>query len=253
MSDKPRRPKCRVFLVGEGKQDIGDLSEVPQYRRGLEGFLQPILRRLCGGVFDLEFEGAKIAQLPRTRVRSPARGLGRKAAQALALASELDCRALVFVADADRSASKGATRHMKSCLKQIENGFNQVNKGTRQVEPLTTIVAMACPMIEAWALGDQGAVAAIASPSAPALEYRGSPESFWGAERDPDSNHPKRVLDRAIGRTHTSADLAEIAEHAEIEAIENSCPHSFAPFAHAVRRETQICAATARASHRSNG
>jgi len=47
---------CRVFLVGECPTDIGDLVELPGYRQGREGFVQPILRRMVAGAVELVLE-----------------------------------------------------------------------------------------------------------------------------------------------------------------------------------------------------
>lgn len=96
---------CRVFLVGEGPTDIGDLVELPGYRDGREGFLQPILRQMVAGGVHLEFfDGRKLTELKRRAKKEPPHHLQtRKAAQALALASVLGADALVFACDVDKA------------------------------------------------------------------------------------------------------------------------------------------------------
>ena len=60
-------------------------------------------------------------------------------------------------------------------------------------------------MIEAWALGDQNAVAAAATRTGSGEEHS-RPELLWGDEKDQNSNHPKQVLKRSLGKKVGRAD-----------------------------------------------
>lgn len=57
---------CRVFLVGEGPSDIGDLANPPSYRDEddrREGYLQPIVRKLVGPIEVMFFDGRRLVAL----------------------------------------------------------------------------------------------------------------------------------------------------------------------------------------------
>jgi hypothetical protein len=109
---RPRR-QCKVFLVGEGPSDIGDLAYLSQYRDRQEGFLQPLLRTLAGLETALAFDGRKMATLPRDPVRGTGRLRATKAAQALALAQQSGAAVLVFTRDLDREQGKRGISHIR--------------------------------------------------------------------------------------------------------------------------------------------
>ncbi len=148
---------CRVFLVGEGPTDIGDLADFPGYREGDEGFLQPILRQMVAGRADLSFfDGRKLTALKRLTRREPPHHLQtRKAAQALALASVLGADALVFSCDVDKAhgAAKAVERRrrLSELRKSIEAGFAHVRATDPEAARVVTAAAVPARMIEAWA------------------------------------------------------------------------------------------------------
>jgi len=238
-------PQCRVFLVGEGPDDIGDLAEHPAYRKGREGFLQPILRGLVAGRVELGFDGAKITHLPARPIRNPGKGHARKAAQALALAHVENADALVFVKDVDRTAGSAASaierrKRIDETRRQIVAGFEAARSRAPVGKDIAAIAATPCRMIEAWALADWDAVCAAAGAEHPDEAKPPKPEDLWGNEDDPASDHPKRVLERALGRRATRDDFAEIAGGTRVNEISARCPDSFRTFAreveHALRR-----------------
>ena len=108
----------------------------------------------------------------------------------------------------------------------IRKGCDAAGKG------LACVPAVACRTIEAWALGDLAAVAAlIGSRKPPSLPENKRPEDLWGQPRKQDSNHPKVVLARILGRSATQDDLGKIAERASIGTLRGACTLSFEPFA----------------------
>lgn len=178
---------CRVFLVGEGPTDIGDLVELPTYRAGREGFLQPILRQMVAGGVELDFfDGRKLTALKRLSRREPPHHLQtRKAAQALALASVLEADALVFACDVDKAhgATRAAERRrrLREIRDSVEAGFAHARETDPKAARVLTATAVPARMIEAWALADREALAALLDIDLAALDYR-PPEELWGDE-----------------------------------------------------------------------
>lgn len=237
--------KCRVFLVGEGPTDIGDLVELPGYRDGREGFLQPLLRQMAAGGVDLDFfDGRKLTLLKKQARHEPPHHLQtRKAAQALALASVLGADALVFSCDVDKAhgTAKAAERRrrLREIRESIEAGFAHARKTDPDAVRILTAAAVPARMIEAWALGDREALAELLDIDAARLDYR-PPEELWGNEDDPASNHPKCVWRRI---TEDQIAHAEIGERARPRVLERTCPESFVPFARDVDAALARCRA----------
>jgi hypothetical protein len=229
----PKKPA--VFLVGEGVHDIGDLAEHQSYRSGRDGFTQPIIRKVLGQ--GTTFDGRKIAILPREKLADAKGAMQRKAAMALSLAAASNCSVLVLVSDLDRTSGVAASRterqkRWKQRLSEIQAGFSAARDRSPELEGTRAIPAIPCRMIEAWALGDSEAVKVVADGQL-GCEWR-SPEELWGREADSSSEHPKCVLDRALGRRHSAADLAAIASESRLDTLEFRCPDSFAPFLRAL-------------------
>ncbi|MCC7386615.1 MAG: hypothetical protein IT384_32555 [Deltaproteobacteria bacterium] len=239
-------PACPVYVVGEGTTDIGDLAHHSTYRDGRDGFVQPILRKLCAGRVTVEFDGSKVNLLGRFKERGRLPGHADRAAKALAIASELGCRALVFVKDLDKSGGRAADkterrRLLKEVSAEVEAGFLKARQSDPAAAGVACIKAIPVRMIEAWVLGDPEAVRAAVGSSG---VVPSAPEALWGDERDPNSQHPKRVLERLLGRAPDAALFANIAQAASVDQLARSCPESFAPFADEVRAAIDACVPT---------
>jgi hypothetical protein len=237
---------CRVFMVGEGPTDIGDLAHDRAYRNAedpREGFLQPVVRNLVGPDLELEFfDGRKLVHLPVGGKNQPPHKLqARKAAQALALATELDADALVFACDVDKAhgtATKIERRkRLRELRKSIHDGFEYARREDLEAQQVATAIAVPARTIEAWALGDRTALAELLEVDVSTLTHA-EPEELWGNGGDPASNHPKsvwnRVTDRRIG-------FSVIGEAADPEVLRESCPDSFGAFAEDVDQAVEHC------------
>lgn len=218
----------KVFLVGEGRHDIGDLAVEPSYRRDRPGFLQPIIEKILQS--EVSFDGRKVSLLPKRRLTNLRQALARKASVAALLAWDAEADLLVFVVDLDRGTGARRSRARSDLARQRETIRSGCEVGI--AEGLVCVPAVPCRTIEAWALGDRGAVGALNGSSVPVdLPGGKDAEDLWGQSRDPNSNHPKSVLARLLGREATQEDLSWIAEHANISTLRTACPFSFEPFA----------------------
>ncbi len=221
-----------VLLIAEGPSEFGELAGVGWVapgRRPVEGYFPPMLRRLLGG--DLTIEAKRLMSLGRYEKKKKLSGHADKAAMALAFAREFGHDLVVFVKDVDRESGAKKTnreraRKLASMHREIESGFLAVSDATH----VKRIKATPCRMVEAWALGDAKAVAAVGGARAQASEVPSAPETIWGNDADPRSNHPKCVLRRALGCNATAETLAELAEHTDIDTLRRSCPESFELF-----------------------
>lgn len=218
----------RVFLVGEGRHEIGDLAVAPPYRDGRSGFLQPVVEKLI--TTETAFDGAKVALLSKKRVSRRREALKGQVRLAVALATNAGSDLLVFVKDLDRGSGTGrrkAAADIKGISEEIRRGCEAQAAGDFKCVP-----GIPCRTIEAWALGDRAAVAELCGSAKPVeLPDGKAPEDLWGKPHNPSSNHPKMVLKRILGRDGTQQDLSAIAERADPKALRESCPLSFRPFA----------------------
>ncbi len=228
---------CRVFLVGEGTSDIGDLAYPPDYREGNEGYMQPLLRNLSAGDFTLEFDGTKLMAIPKAPASPGHTGHARKAAQGKVLARTSGANALVYVRDVDRSSGRPASANERRA--RMAEVAREVRTGLASVpDQMPTLIATPCRMIETWAMGDRNAIAQLTGVDADQLDLPpGLPEEWWGDEKNPNSNHPKRVLERVA----RGVPFAEIAEASDIDELARSCPLSFRPFADAATAAVNRC------------
>ena len=236
---------CKIFLVGEGASDIGDLAKEPTWRdlkQPREGFLQPILRRLAPDM-ELEFEGRQLLSLAPADDDAPfeiASALAAKAGKALALASLEGASFLVLITDVDREHARKrsaheARRQMGLLRRNIETGFTAARARSQKLSTVTTVVATPMRMVEAWALGDPAALPRQMTSAAT------RPEELWGAKRDPQSNFPKHVLKRALGRDPSPEDFADLGERVDLDTLCETCPASFRPFAEEVTTHAARC------------
>lgn len=217
----------RIFLVGEGRHDIGDLAADPAYRGGSPGFLQPVVEKVVGG--KPTFEGAKVALLGKKRVSQRGEALEGQARVAAALAVNAESDLLIFVRDLDRGSGTGK----KQAAADIKRMCGEINRGFRSHADasLGCVPGIPCRTIEAWALGDAKAVID-ACPAVTSVDLPDGkdPEKLWGKPRNPESNHPKMVFKRIVGDEPTQAIMSAIAARIDIGNLREACPLSFEPF-----------------------
>lgn len=254
MSTRP----TKVYLVGEGPTELGDLAKEEMYRDDppADGYAQSLLRVIAGEDCPLEFEGRRVSLLGKTRVTEPRDALGKKARFALALAGDEGARALVLLHDLDREPGKKlsateAQRRRGEMQATIARGFDVARETDSALASITTLVGLPERMVEAWILGDADALAAHGLDP---REARGIvPEDAWGDEKVPSSKHPKRVLARSCDRPLHNGDYAAVAAQTDPDSLAKRCPRSFAPFLAEARAALAVCRAEKLAEKKSKG
>jgi hypothetical protein len=254
MSARP----TKVYLVGEGPTELGDLAKEEMYRDDppADGYAQALLRVIAGEDCPLEFEGRRVSLLGRTRVTEPRDALGKKARFALALAGDEGARALVLIHDLDREpgtklSAREASRRRAEMQAAIAGGFDAARTTNGALGAITTLVGLPERMIEAWILGDPDALEAHGLNADEARTI--TPEDTWGDEQIPASKHPKRVLQRTSDGPLHNGDYAEVATHTNPDSLAKRCPRSFAPFLEAARAALAKCRAEKQTERRPKG
>lgn len=213
-----------IFLSGEGKRDVGGLADPDYGDPEDEGFFQPLLRRLVDG--PVEFCGVTPLSLGRKPPRSLTGKLEQRAHQAVALADALGCDLVVIHTDADeKAAGKNAPKKYVSRRAQVQRGIDAAGGDRPPAVPAVPIATT-----EAWALADPEAVKARRGHTKHGNDLRKAPETLWGAPHDPGSNHPKMLLERALGHPASHREQAAIALTMDLDVARKRCPLSLEPF-----------------------
>jgi hypothetical protein len=218
-----------IFLVGEGKTDIGTAGQpsvLPHEAR--EGVVQVLVRRVLDApASELEFKPRAVRDFPKEpgKFKGPRlEGDARKAYRAYQLA-RFDHDGMIMVRDSDNTGDER--------LAQMEAGIAAARQ--RSGPRIPHACGLAIQTIEAWVLG---ALACRDQP-VPALPRGKAIEELWGSANDPGSNHPRPLCRRALRDIHMSDDLSgkvAVVEDCDLAGLERACPGGFARFARDVRR-----------------
>jgi hypothetical protein len=219
------------LLVGDGPSEIGTAD------RGR--FLQVLLTQLADDndarlVATLGCEAWESVVLPEMATRTGAqlasevcipapqpKGMALVVARALHAAQILQCDAVVVLVDND---------HKPKRRNDLQAGFAGCQT------PCAGGVAK--EMLEGWIIAD-GEV--LPTP----ITITKQPEDIWGDKRDPDSEHPKCVLKRALAAA--GVDYADVLEHWSVARAAQRAPwlRDFCRQLVVLLRDRQLCTSKA--------
>ncbi|HTW72807.1 MAG TPA: hypothetical protein VME47_23225 [Acetobacteraceae bacterium] len=220
----------RILIVGEGPHDIGYRDAWDHRLKimiDLPGWLQILLEKLRLPTVPIEVMAARRSEIlltdrDRRRNKPLPPGHGERALACMFRAAAGNYDVVIFMADADTPDDAKWREHHKD----IEEGFSRGPSG-----PLP-VICLPKAASESWLLADLAAWKAVGLRDITILPNK--PEYAWGKRNDPNSHHPKHDFERAAKMSQLRGDgrgqRVEVMEHAEPNAISQSCPVSFASF-----------------------
>jgi hypothetical protein len=135
----------RIFLGGEGPDDLGDWFRLPQHRANppVVGMIEALLRK--NGATDCDVAGARIwKSIKKFRFKPPVRGEVQNVLGLVLEADETGAKVLVFVRDQDGYPDRE---------EDIEEGIRQARARSYGPE---VVGGVAVQEIEAWVLAILG-------------------------------------------------------------------------------------------------
>jgi hypothetical protein len=224
----------KVLLCAEGPHDMGlsEWCDRSRAYRTVEGWMQPVIRKLVTGDCELVFRCRRRTDLirqPGDRSRAPKGGHAEKAFYAMRIAKTEGADMLVFMVDNDRG--KRDRQRWQTICQDIWRGFDAAGN------PVPAAACIPVSASESWLLADADAWMACGLPETHAAMLPGDPEAIWGQRDDPRSQHPHHYFDAvcaAAGHIKGVHGRNILAERLGIDAVKGKCPISFKPFADAV-------------------
>jgi hypothetical protein len=208
-----------VLVISEGRHEMGAALNVPLNSKALPA-LPRLVHRLTGCPPDVTYACKSFTDVPHAHGKG--HKYAKKAQQAIREAGQGGFDALAIVIDRDR-------RPDSRTLRPLRQGRDAL---AQEAFPACAI-GTAVETFDAWMIAD--GKAAKAAGGDPAKTHP-NPESL--DRKEGTDKHPKDVAD-AVFDTEGGSGLgpmyAVVAEHVDLELLENACPQGFAPFAAEVR------------------
>lgn len=243
----------RILIYGEGSTDCGRMD----YGTGklIDGPVEIYIRHILGKQWTVEFsltdlKSDKTRRPKFQRIGKSLRGHDIKAALLMRMAISDKYHCAAYYSDADRvqgrdARKEAACRARYNELKDgIIRGFESARLENQRIDKIPGLAIIPMKMIESWLMGDPVAFPRAFSDGKKKYQERqetcpNRPELDWGAHDDPSSNYPKNRLARILdiyGKTCNQMTFYEIAKHANVETLRQTCPISFADFYEQVKR-----------------
>lgn len=220
----------RVLLHGEGVTDCGARNWHGDWD---EGPVQVLMRKIVDDL-DIVCVNKADIKVPRSKLQRSLRGLSGHGVVALILAHEAKVRGFGVAAlyrDADRNGGSDA-RKEHECRKRHNEIIHDIYQGFEQSRcNLRYIAIVPMKMIENWLLSDPNSYVKAFGGNPPDLPN--TPELIWGDEKNPHSNHPKRVISRVLGtygEKPNRESFCMIAKYIDIDTLRSKCYISFETF-----------------------
>jgi len=237
----------KVLLAGEGVTDHGELIPSGKICQSVkhDGACQPLIRK-CADDRDMEFLVAErwIEFSTFNAKKMPSKkevpGHGQKSYACTMLANIYKCPIVVVFIDGDKSPRKDSPKpktdravrkRIKELRSELEIGFKKARE--QLGDKIGTIRMVPMRMIESWIMADRNAFKTVTGVD-PSLILKGKKlEGLWGDKKDPESYHPKKVLDWILvgsGFDRNRETVRLIAEQIDLETLVAECPYSAKPF-----------------------
>jgi hypothetical protein len=218
----------KMLLHGEGPTDCGKKDA---FGKWIDGPIQIMMRKINNA---LEIDCKAKNEIKNVRLQRSIKGIkghGISAAKLAVLANTYSYDIVALYRDADNrtgyDAKKGhACKKLYSEIKKdIYNGFKQSSG------KMKFIAVIPVKMIENWLLADSKGFEKAFKGKCPELPK--NPELIWGDEANPDSNHPKKYMERVLSAYREEANIVSfclLAENINIDTLTLKCPISFGDF-----------------------
>ena len=218
----------RVLILGEGITDVGGYEYNGQWENGcIINLLDKVNEQLKPIYVPIDKRN-----LPKTLPMKGKRkfeGHGKNVQKMIihAQLKGIQYNVIVYYGDTDKDAGTKNTdlqarRSNEKAYGQTYDAFEFFDKKGIAVIPLR--------MLESWLLSDENA---FLKAFGQRIKLPRKPENLWGDWHDPNSNHPKRFLQRILDGMGLSGDrqtFCDLVDCMEIEALESRCPVSVPPF-----------------------
>lgn len=226
----------KIALIGEGKNDIGIEARDGSWS---EGAVQPILRKFIPNADFQPLAAKKDKKNFRTPGNKTPRFQGSmlklRALWPILIQKRAEFGLLIFYHDLDkRESGKGTATTAKKTFREAQTNAELATEEIQMRLGFELVPMIPMRMLENWLLADEEAFEESfgSVPKGPKLPTK--PESIWGNDKDPDSDHPKSYLNRVLHQfsevSHTE-NFVLIAESSQVAALKQKCPISFVPFA----------------------
>ena len=232
----------KILLSGEGPTDYGKKDSSGQW---LDGPVQIYMHKMAAANEITIVSFNRKNDSTHVHVQKMPAGLQGHGKKAYLLALQAkhdgkDCAA--FYVDADKETKlKGTDEH--NCKKRYDGLKEEVFSGLNKIEGIKGIAVIPMKMIESWLMGDADSFNKAFGPAREKVQFPKKPELSWGAKADINSNYPKNQLTRilcAYGQKANQDTFCQLAENADLEALQKTCPLSFADFYRQMMKALEI-------------
>jgi len=222
----------KILILGEGVNDVGNYNDIGQW---IDGSIIKLLSKINDKIELIPIDKKQLPKTVAMKDRPSPQGHGKIIQKMMIYARtrKIEYEIMVYYGDTDKEANSKNTE--VQARKASRNAYQQAHDAFELYE-VKGIAIIPLRMLESWLLADEQAFFN-------AFSYRvtlpNKPELLWGDEKDPDSDHPKRALERVLSSikcNNNTYSYSQIFENADIVVLERKCPISFSPFIQNARK-----------------
>ena len=217
-----------VLILGEGSTDVGIPNGFGQWEKGCIMFL---IEKINEQV-TLNYNPVQKCSLPTTL---PKKDQGKfkghaKNIQKLVIYSHLKKiphDVIVYYGDTDKES--GVSSSEVQAKKASEQAYEQAHKALDFFDKKGFAI-IPLRMLESWLLADQEAFEKTFGSQ---IQLPNTPELLWGNKNDPESRHPKNILEKILSSFRVSSNrqvFCDLVQNININNLYKQCPISFPPF-----------------------